>query len=270
MMFRSNVKITYAESWLPFHHRFLIHTIELLSARISLEKRYKKFTSLAKDKTGTELWEHALKSMGIKPPSLAPLPKRNKSKGLIIAANHPFGVADGVFLSWFASTLDENFRVIAHGVLQREPILANNILPIDFSNRKNAMRDNVEIRKKAIDILKNGGVIAIFPAGGVAWSRRKGQPIEEDNWKPMLGRLINDSKCDVIITKFEGQNSKAFQVASRIHQTIRQSLYLYEIKKSLDKPMKFKILKYFKNQNLPKINDRDLSLYLQNELKNSA
>ena len=270
MMFRSNVKITYAESWLPLHHRFLIHTVELLSARISLEKRYKNFISLAHDKRGTELWKHALTSMGIKTPILDPLPKRSKSKGLIIAANHPFGVADGVFLSWFASTLDEDFRVIAHGVLQREPILATNILPIDFSNRKNAMRDNVAIRKKAINILKNGGVIAIFPAGGVAWSRRKGQPIEEDNWKPMLGRLINDSKCDVIITKFSGQNSKAFQVASRIHQTIRQSLYLYEIKKSLDKPMGFKILKYFKNQNLPKVNDKDLSLYLQNELNNST
>ena len=58
---------------------------------------------------------------------------------MIIAANHPFGVTDGVFLSWFASTFDDNFRVMAHGVLQKEPTLAENILPIDFSN-KNAMR----------------------------------------------------------------------------------------------------------------------------------
>ena len=269
MIFKSNVKITYAESWLPLHHRFLIHTVEFLSARISLEKRYKKFVNLAHDKRGTELWEHALNSMGIATPIIEPLPKRDKSRGLIIVANHPFGVADGVFLSWFASTIDENFKVIAHGVLQREPILANSILPIDFSNRKNAMRDNVEIRKKAINILKSGGVIAIFPAGGVAWSRRKGQPIEEDDWKPMVGRLINDSKCDVIITKFNGQNSNAFQIASRIHQTIKQSLYLYEIKKSLDKPMEFKVLQYIKNAKLPKLNDRDLSLYLQSKLNNS-
>ena len=38
-MFKSNVKITYAESWLPIHHKFFIHTVELLSARIALEKR---------------------------------------------------------------------------------------------------------------------------------------------------------------------------------------------------------------------------------------
>ena len=266
-MFRSNVKITYAESWLPIHHKFFIHTVELLSARIALEKRYKNFINNSKNKTGTELWKHALNSMGIKTPTLAPIPKRKKGKGLIIAANHPFGVTDGVFLSWFASTFDDNFRVIAHGVLQKEPTLAENILPIDFSNKKNAMRDNVITRQTAIQILKNGGVIAIFPAGGVAWARKKGLPVEEDDWKPMLGRLINDSKCDVLITKFGGQNSKAFQFASRIHQTFKQSLYLYEIRKSLDKPIKFEVLKYFKNETLPKIDDKGLSLFLQSKVK---
>ena len=249
-MFKTNVKITYAESWLPIHHKFFIHTVELLSARIALEKRYKNFISNSKNKTGTELWKHALTSMGIKTPDLAPVPKRGKGKGLIIAANHPFGVTDGVFLSWFASTFDDNFRVIAHGVLQKEPTLADNILPIDFSNKKNAMRDNVITRQTAIQILKNGGVIAIFPAGGVAWARKKGLPVEEDDWKPMLGRLINDSKCDVLITKFGGQNSRAFQFASRLHQTFKQSLYLYEIRKSLDKPIEFKVLKYDKKDNV--------------------
>ena len=268
-MFKSNVKITYAESWLPIHHRFLIHTVELLSARISLEKRYKNFISLCQDKRGTDLWKHALNSMGIQTPSLDPIPKRAKSKGVIIVANHPFGVVDGVFLSWFASTLDENFKVIAHGVLRQEPILADNILPIDFSNSKNAMRNNVVTRQTAIKILKNGGVVAIFPAGGVAWSRKKGLPIQEDDWKPMLGRLINDSNCDLIMTKFDGQNSKAFQLASRVHQTIKQSLYLYEIKKSLDKPMQFKVLKYLKSQSLPNLDDRELSLYLQKEFNKS-
>ena len=104
-----------------------------------------------------------------------------------------------------------------------------------------------------IEILRKGGVIAIFPAGGVAWARKKGLPVEEDDWKPMLGRLINDSKCDVLITKFGGQNSKAFQFASRIHQTFKQSLYLYEIRKSLDKPIEFEVLKYLKNETLPKL-----------------
>ena len=41
------------------------------------------------------------------------------------------------------------------------------------------------------------------------------------------------------------------------------------IKKSLDKPMEFKVLQYIKNAKLPKLNDRDLSLYLQSKLNSS-
>ncbi len=183
-MFKSNVKITYAESWLPIHHRFLIHTVELLSARISLEKRYKNFISLCQDKRGTDLWKHALNSMGIQTPALEPIPKRAKSKGVIIVANHPFGVVDGVFLSWFASTLDENFKVIAHGVLRQEPILADNILPIDFSNRKNAMRNNVVTRQTAIKILKTVGLLQFFQLE--EW---RGQEKKGCLFKKMIGNL---------------------------------------------------------------------------------
>ena len=55
---------------------------------------------------------------------------------------------------------------------------------------------------------------------------------------------------------------RAFQFASRIHQTFKQSLYLYEIRKSLDKPIDLKILKYLKNETLPKLDDKSLSLFL--------
>jgi hypothetical protein len=83
----------------------------------------------------------------------------------------------------------------------------------------------------------------------------------------MLGRLINESNCDVMITKFEGQNSNFFQIASRINQTIRQSLFLYEIKKSLDKPMQFSLIKYLNNEKILKLDDKNLFVYLQNKLK---
>ena len=129
------------------------------------------------------------------------------------------------------------------------------------------MRKNVYTRKSAIEALKNGGVVAIFAAGAVAWSKKKGLPVKEEAWKPMLGRLINESNCDVMITKFEGQNSNFFQIASRINQTIRQSLFLYEIKKSLDKPMQFSVIKYLNNEKIPELDDKNLSVYLQNKLK---
>ena len=65
-MFKSNVKITYAESWLPIHHKFYSYC--RCSQQNCPEKRYKNFITNSKNKTGTELG-HALNSMGIKAPN---------------------------------------------------------------------------------------------------------------------------------------------------------------------------------------------------------
>ena len=172
-----------------------------------------------------------------------------------------------MILSWLASRYDSNFRVIAHGILQKEPSLAPNILPIDFSNNKNAMRNNVNIRKEAINILNKNGVIAIFPAGAVAWSRKKGEPVKEESWKPMFGKLLNSSSADLLLIKFKGSNSNIFQTASRINQTMKQSLYLYEIKKSLDKYIDLQICEFIQNKSLPNLNDKDLALFLQSKIE---
>ena len=152
-MNKNTVKITYAEPWLPFHHRLFINIVETCSARIALKKRYDSYTNKVKNKKGNQLWDQAIESLGIIKPNFS-LPQKNKKKGLVIAANHPFGVTDGVFLAWIASRIDPNFKVIAHGILQKERSLAHSILPIDFSNSKNAMRNNVIVRRNAIKALE--------------------------------------------------------------------------------------------------------------------
>ena len=82
---------------------------------------------------------------------------------------------------------------------------------IDFSNKKNAMRDNVITRQTAIQILKNGGVIAIFPAGGVAWARKKGLPVEAK--VSSYGNKIFRGKIDFISSRI---NADTRSLLSRI------------------------------------------------------
>ena len=79
-MFKSNVKITYAESWLPIHHRIFIDIVETVSARFALKKRYSSYTQKVKHLSGNECWDQAIKSLGITLPDFY-LPKRRKKKG---------------------------------------------------------------------------------------------------------------------------------------------------------------------------------------------
>ena len=55
-MILTNVKITYAEAWLPFHHRFLIHMLSF--CRQNILKKDIKIVNLAHDKE--EQKEYAL------------------------------------------------------------------------------------------------------------------------------------------------------------------------------------------------------------------
>ena len=57
------------------------------------------------------------------------------------------------------------------------------------------------------------------------------------------------------------------RTASRINQTMKQSLYLYEIKKSLDKYIGLDICDFIQNKKLPNLNDKELALFLQNKIE---
>ena len=266
--------ISYAEYWLPFSHRIFIHIIEILTGRFALKKRYNEFQKRIEQSDTINAWDEAIDVMGFDFSELINLPKRNNDKGLLLIANHPFGVADGLSLGWIASKIDPNFKIIANGVLRQEPSLNRNILPIDFGLSRESMVVNIQTRKDAISYLKSGGVVAIFPAGQVSWAKKIGLPATDDDWKPLAGRLIKSSGCDVLPIKFHGQNSTLFQFASRIWNnkegvslglTLRYSLYVMEICKTLDNHFKIDFLDIISNESLPNLGDRDLTDFLRSQ-----
>ena len=157
--------ISYAEDWMPVPQRLLIKTMEALTGRGRLMRRYRDFQSASTTFQTPDVWDVAIDHLGCRGPSTDQftLPLRRKNKGLLLIANHPFGVADGVTLAWIASRIDPNFRVIANGVLRQEPSLNPNILPIEFQPGRQATKQNVETRRQSIQTLKSGGVCRSLP-----------------------------------------------------------------------------------------------------------
>ena len=126
--------ISYAEDWMPIQQRLLIKAMEALTGRGRLMRRYRAFQSASSPFRTPEVWDMAMDHLGCRGPSTEQIeiPRRRTNQGLLLIANHPFGVTDGVTLAWIASRLDPNFRVIANGVLRQEPSLNPNILPVEF------------------------------------------------------------------------------------------------------------------------------------------
>ncbi len=263
---REPVTITYADPNMPVFHRAVIRTVEKVTGRGALTERYRRYLQAAANLSGPPAWDLAVKQLGLRFEVDATPACQRPGRGLLLVANHPFGVVDGFVLSWIASRIDPNFQVIANGVLLQEPTLMPNLLPIDFTGTREANRINVASRRAAIERLRHGGVVGIFPAGGVSWSQRRNEPVRDDDWKPMTGKLIQASRCDVMPVRFHGSNSWSFQFASRHSQVLRLGLLLGEVRNKLDKPIDVEISPRIDFESLPDLEPADLTLHLRQRI----
>ena len=260
--------LSYANQSMSLPQRLAILSMEHISGRGRLYRRYRQYRQHCQHVHERQaMWDLAVDTLGIHDSKQQyDLPTPRQGKGLLLFANHPYGIPDGILLAWIASRINADFRVIAINVLNAEPSLSPNILPIDFSDNRDATRQNISTRRSAIEHLCAGGVVAIFPAGAVSWARKRGAPVVDEVWQPMMGRLINASGCDALPIHFHGGNSQLYQFVSRHMMPIRQGLYLREVKKRLDQPINFSIGKMILHENLPSLSDRELSLSLRSEV----
>ena len=108
---------------MPIQQRLVIRAMEVLTGRGALTRRYRDFQSASKTAETPDVWDIAMDHLGCRGNATEQMtiPIRRKKRGLLIIANHPFGVTDGVTLARIASRLDPDFRVIANGVLRQEP-----------------------------------------------------------------------------------------------------------------------------------------------------
>lgn len=263
---RAPVPITYADPSMPPFHRALIRTVEKVTGRGALTERYKRYLQAGENLSGPAAWDLAIKQLGIRFDAPASPAFKRPGHGLLLVANHPFGVIDGFVLSWIASRIDPDFKVIANGVLLQEPTLARNLLPIDFTGTREANRVNVATRRAAIERLRDGGAVGIFPAGGVSWSQRRREPVRDDDWKPMTGKLIQASRCDVLPVRFYGRNSWSFQIASRHSQVLRLGLLLNEVRNKLDTRIDVELGQRIDFESLPDLEPVDLTQHLRKRM----
>jgi putative hemolysin len=150
---------------------------------------------------------------------------------LVIVANHPFGIGDGIAVLALAEQLGRPYRILANSDFLKVPEIRDVALPIDFSESREAIKTNVESRNAARRLLREGVTIVVFPAGGVATAEHPAGRAEELPWKTFTARLIQQAQAAVLPVYFEGQNSPLFHLVSRYSLTVRLALMVSELRK---------------------------------------
>jgi putative hemolysin len=223
---RSTV-ISYAAPEDSLAKQAMIRLIERLSARRRIVRAYEEARSTLRP--GDDIWAVAVRSLDItvrySAEKLAAVPKEGP---LVVVANHPFGVVDGLVVCHLVSTVRTDFKVVAMSTLCRVPEVREHVLPINFAGTREAVTVSARSRRAARALLDAGGCLIIFPAGAVSTARRVfGRAVDAD-WHPFAGRMIMDYEAAVLPIRFDGKNGLLFQLVSRVSPTLRLSLLLQE------------------------------------------
>jgi putative hemolysin len=157
---------------------------------------------------------------------------------LLLIANHPYGILDGLMMGHILSEIRGDFRILAHQVFRKAEDLNRIILPISFDETKEAMKLNLRTRKTALDYLAQGGAIGIFPGGTVSTAEKPfGTPLDP-GWRGFTARMVAKSDAAVVPIFFDGTTTRLFQLASHLHYTLRMGFLIREFKKRVDTPVR--------------------------------
>lgn len=216
----------------PAWKRWLIATIEDISGRRKILPYYQQWRRDYVGKSPTMMGDGLdLIKVQRKVHSKTPWPPQvPDGLPLVMIANHPFGIGDGVTALSLAEQLGRPFRVLINRDLLRVPEARPYALPIDFSESREAVEINLRSRAEARRLLKEGVTIIIFPAGGVATAANPLGKAEELPWKTFAARLVQLAEASVLPVFFEGQNSMLFHAVSRLSLTLRLSLLVSEFR----------------------------------------
>jgi len=252
-----HAEFSYANPEHPVLKRWLIRGIEHASGRKKLVKLYEVWRDSIIG-TSPYMWSDLLGLINIHVSlDSGEWPPKNVPDGpLVIIANHPYGIGDGLAILSLAERLGRPFKIMINNELLKVPEIRPFSLPVDFEETKDALKTNMATRKEALKLLAEGTTIIVFPGGGVATANQPFGRAEELPWKTFTAKMIRSSKATVLPIHFEGQNSWLFHLVSQFSLTLRLSLYVREFRRTLGQaitaragaPIPYETISGFKDQ----------------------
>ncbi|MEL6586515.1 MAG: lysophospholipid acyltransferase family protein [Pseudomonadota bacterium] len=229
-------KLSYAGTFTDPKRAFLIKTMEWLTGKARLLYLIRKFEREGVEE-GQEFFTHSLRVMGIRIDTPeAQIQRIPKTGPVVIVANHPHGLVDGMVLAELIGRVRTDYKILTRSLLTGVPEIGQFMIPVPFPHEQDAQAKFLEMRQQSMAHLAQGGVVVLFPSGSVAASETWFGPAIEKEWNPFTAKMIRLSGATVVPIHFEGRNSRAYQIANLISATLRQGLLLHEVVHALNRP----------------------------------
>ncbi len=150
-----------------------------------------------------------------------------RSGPVVVVANHPFGLVEGMTLGALLGQVRPDVKFLANSLLAGVPGTEEYLIPVDpFGG---AARANWRGLRRSIQWLEQGGLLVTFPAGEVAALKLPKLEIAEPQWNECIARLVRITRAQAVPVFFDGVNSPAFHLAGLIHPRFRTALLPHEL-----------------------------------------
>lgn len=163
-----------------------------------------------------------------------------KDGAYITVSNHPLGAIDGILLFKLLLAQRSDYKIMTNFLLQRMTPIEPHIIPVNpFENRKD-IKSSISGFKSALQHLKDGHPLGIFPAGEVS-TVKDGKLFVDKPWEDAALKLIRKAEVPVVPIYFHARNSKFFYRLAKISDIFRTAKIPSEVYSQRNRPIKVRI-----------------------------
>ena len=127
--------VSYAQSAKKDLGKFIIKFLENATGRLALIKRVQSLR--LNFSTSKNFWQSIINGYGVKIDVLRGDLQYIPTDGpVVVVANHPYGILDGLVMGSVLAESGTNFKIVANDIFQKVQYIRDVILPISFKNNR--------------------------------------------------------------------------------------------------------------------------------------
>lgn len=184
--------------------------------------------------TGRDSFDHLSQALGIDL-SLKQIERMPKTGRLVVAANHPTGLADGV-AAWDAlKQVRQDIVFLANADAMRvNPNFADVIIPVEWVQDKRSPAKTRETLRRAKQAFEEEKCIVIFPSGKLA--KKIDGVLTEQDWFPTVVSLARKHKAPIQPLNLQARNSWVYYLFSQLSGELRDITLFRELLNKKNSP----------------------------------
>jgi putative hemolysin len=180
----------------------------------------------------------------------------------VVFANHPFGMLDGILMASLLLRMRPDVKLLANQLLGCMEELSRSCILVDNMMGEGHEEANRRGIREALEWVKQGHMLIVFPAGEVAsWSRHH-RRVLDPQWNRNMARIARMTGARSIPAFISGTNSVGFHLAGMINSRLRTLFLPHELINKHGRRMEIRIGAPVEGATLKAIRDDDRAIDL--------